>query len=109
MDSVDGTYSKNSVLNASSLCPLGPIPEALCWLSPVTESHPVQALLESYTVLSGCASKGTISNPQEVHIINLKCVEEDPCQSEKEVCMIYSIICSAMFPGSTILYLGLLF
>ncbi|XP_073449260.1 transforming growth factor beta receptor type 3 isoform X6 [Aquarana catesbeiana] len=67
------------------LASTGPIPEALCWLSPVTESHPVQALLESYTVLSGCASKGTISNPQEVHIINLKCVEEDPCQSEKEV------------------------
>ncbi|XP_072275994.1 transforming growth factor beta receptor type 3 isoform X2 [Pyxicephalus adspersus] len=63
----------------------GPIPEALCRLSPVTESHPVQALLESYNVLSGCASKGTIRYPQEVHIINLKCVEEDPCQSEKEV------------------------
>lgn len=67
------------------LASTGPIPEALCRLSPVTESHPVQALLESYTVLSGCASKGTISYPQEVHIINLKCVEEDPCQSEKEV------------------------
>ncbi|XP_018420585.1 PREDICTED: transforming growth factor beta receptor type 3 [Nanorana parkeri] len=67
------------------LASTGPIPEAPCRLSPVTESHPVQALLESYTVLSGCASKGTISYPQEVHIINLKCVEEDPCQSEKEV------------------------
>ncbi|KAM5147829.1 transforming growth factor beta receptor type 3 [Mantella aurantiaca] len=69
------------------LASAGPIPEALCRLSPVTESHPVQALLESYTVLSGCASKGTISYPQEVHIINLKCVEEDPCQSEKEVAL----------------------
>ncbi|XP_040215983.1 transforming growth factor beta receptor type 3 isoform X7 [Rana temporaria] len=69
------------------LASTGPIPEASCSLSPVTESHPVQALLESYTVLSGCASKGTISYPQEVHIINLKCVEEDPCQSEKEVAL----------------------
>ncbi|XP_068095913.1 transforming growth factor beta receptor type 3 isoform X4 [Hyperolius riggenbachi] len=63
----------------------GPIPETPCLLSPVTESHPVQAFLESYSVLSGCASKGTISHPQEVHIVNLKCLEEDPCQSEKEV------------------------
>lgn len=69
------------------LASTGPIPKATCRLSPVPESHPVQALLESYTVLSGCASKGTISYPQEVHIINLKCVEEDPCQSEKEVAL----------------------
>ncbi|XP_077309058.1 transforming growth factor beta receptor type 3 isoform X7 [Lithobates pipiens] len=69
------------------LASTGPIPEAPCWLSPVTESYPVQALLESYTVLSGCASKATISYPQEVHIINLKCEEEDPCQSEKEVAL----------------------
>ncbi|MEE6494538.1 hypothetical protein FKM82_001781 [Ascaphus truei] len=62
-----------------------PIPEAQCVLSPVTGSHPVQALLESFTILSGCASKGTATHPQEVHIINLKCVQEDPCQHEKEV------------------------
>ncbi|XP_040264347.1 transforming growth factor beta receptor type 3 isoform X1 [Bufo bufo] len=63
----------------------GPIPKATCLLSPVTEDHPVQAFLESYNILSGCASKGTISQPQEIHIVNLKCVEEDPCQSEHEV------------------------
>ncbi|XP_071983850.1 transforming growth factor beta receptor type 3 isoform X1 [Engystomops pustulosus] len=63
----------------------GPIPKAPCLLSPVTENHPVQAFLESYNVLSGCASKGTISQPQEVHIINLKIAEDDPYQSEYEV------------------------
>ncbi|KAM4721115.1 transforming growth factor beta receptor type 3 [Rhinophrynus dorsalis] len=63
----------------------GPIPGAQCLLSPVTESHPVQAFTKSITVLSGCASKGTASHPQEVHIINLKCVDEDPCQNEKKV------------------------
>ncbi|KAM4023345.1 transforming growth factor beta receptor type 3 isoform 2-T2 [Anomaloglossus baeobatrachus] len=63
----------------------GPIPKATCLLSPVTEDYPVQAFLESYHILSGCASKGTIRQPQEVHIINLKCVEEDPCRSAHEV------------------------
>ncbi|KAG8436721.1 hypothetical protein GDO86_007709 [Hymenochirus boettgeri] len=63
----------------------GPLPGAECVLSPVTETHPVHAFLENFTVLSGCASKGTASHPQEVHIINLKCVEEDQCQNEKEV------------------------
>ncbi|XP_053326220.1 transforming growth factor beta receptor type 3 isoform X4 [Spea bombifrons] len=63
----------------------GPVPGTQCVLSPVTDSHPVQALLESFTVLSGCASKGTASHPQEVHIINVRCAEEDPCQSEKMV------------------------
>ncbi|KAM3915440.1 transforming growth factor beta receptor type 3 isoform 1-T1 [Leptodactylus fuscus] len=63
----------------------GPLPKSTCLLSPVTEDHPVQAFLESYHILSGCASKGTISQPQEVHIINLKCVEEDPCQSVHEI------------------------
>ncbi|XP_069823763.1 transforming growth factor beta receptor type 3 isoform X3 [Dendropsophus ebraccatus] len=63
----------------------GPIPNPPCLLSPVTAHHPVQAFLESYHVLSGCASKGTINEPQEVHVINLRCVEEDACQSEHEV------------------------
>ncbi|CAH2311517.1 transforming growth factor beta receptor type 3 [Pelobates cultripes] len=72
----------------------GPIPEMLCVLSPVTESHPVQALLESFTVLSGCASKGTESHPQEVHIINLKCAVEDLCQNEKHITLHLSPILS---------------
>ncbi|XP_056379141.1 transforming growth factor beta receptor type 3 isoform X2 [Hyla sarda] len=63
----------------------GPIPTAPCLLSPVNEYHPIQAFLETYHVISGCASKGTISEPQEVHIINLKCVEGDPCDGKHEV------------------------
>ncbi|KAE8610638.1 hypothetical protein XENTR_v10012191 [Xenopus tropicalis] len=63
----------------------GPLLDAQCSLSTLTESHPVQAFLESFTVLSGCASKGTINYPQEVHIINLKCVEEENCLHENEV------------------------
>lgn len=62
-----------------------PAPETECLLSPATDSHPVQALLESFTVLSGCASRGTTGQPQEVHILNLKCVEEGACHHEKEV------------------------
>uniref|UniRef100_A0A7N8XEJ3 Transforming growth factor, beta receptor III n=1 Tax=Mastacembelus armatus TaxID=205130 RepID=A0A7N8XEJ3_9TELE len=34
--------------------------------------HPVQAMLKSFTALSGCASRGTTNFPQEVHIINLR-------------------------------------
>ncbi|XP_018116513.1 transforming growth factor beta receptor type 3 isoform X2 [Xenopus laevis] len=67
------------------LASLGPLLDAQCSLSPITEYHPVQAFLESFTVLSGCASKGTVSHPQEVHIINLRCLEEDNCRHENEV------------------------
>ncbi|RXM27832.1 Transforming growth factor beta receptor type 3 [Acipenser ruthenus] len=43
-----------------------PLPRSGCVQAPVSESHPVRALLESFTVLSGCASRGTTSLPQEV-------------------------------------------
>ncbi|KAF3691305.1 Transforming growth factor beta receptor type 3 [Channa argus] len=43
-----------------------------CELLPVGMGHPVQAMLKSFTVLSGCVSRGTVSLPQEVHIINLR-------------------------------------
>uniref|UniRef100_A0A3Q1F5J2 Transforming growth factor, beta receptor III n=1 Tax=Acanthochromis polyacanthus TaxID=80966 RepID=A0A3Q1F5J2_9TELE len=43
-----------------------------CELLPVGTGHPVQAILKSFTALSGCASRGTSSLPQEVHIINLR-------------------------------------
>uniref|UniRef100_A0A8C5R0K1 Transforming growth factor beta receptor 3 n=1 Tax=Leptobrachium leishanense TaxID=445787 RepID=A0A8C5R0K1_9ANUR len=63
----------------------GLLPMMPCVLTPVTESHPVQALLESFIVLSGCASKGSASQAQEVHIVNMKCAVEDGCQDEKQV------------------------
>uniref|UniRef100_A0A3Q3LQL9 Transforming growth factor, beta receptor III n=1 Tax=Mastacembelus armatus TaxID=205130 RepID=A0A3Q3LQL9_9TELE len=43
-----------------------------CELLPVGMGHPVQAMLKSFTALSGCASRGTTNFPQEVHIINLR-------------------------------------
>ncbi|GAA6101552.1 transforming growth factor beta receptor type 3 [Tachysurus ichikawai] len=51
---------------------MGPLSRSPCELLPVGEGHPVQALQKSYTALSGCASHGTTSLPQEVHIINLR-------------------------------------
>lgn len=43
-----------------------------CELLPVGQGHPVQALSKSFTALAGCASRGTSSLPQEVHVVNLR-------------------------------------
>uniref|UniRef100_A0A8C7VK77 Transforming growth factor, beta receptor III n=1 Tax=Oncorhynchus mykiss TaxID=8022 RepID=A0A8C7VK77_ONCMY len=53
-------------------CPTGPMSRSPCELLPVGVGHPVQALLKSFTAMSGCASRGTTGLPQEVHIINLR-------------------------------------
>lgn len=63
----------------------GPEPSAQCELSPVNASHPVQALMESFTVLSGCASRGTVGLPQEVHVLNLRTADQGPGQPQREV------------------------
>uniref|UniRef100_A0A8C9FUC5 Transforming growth factor beta receptor 3 n=1 Tax=Pavo cristatus TaxID=9049 RepID=A0A8C9FUC5_PAVCR len=63
----------------------GPVPRSECVLSPVNSSHPVHALLESFTVLSGCASRGTTGLPQEVHVLNLRNPEEGLDNHEREV------------------------
>ncbi|XP_062469140.1 transforming growth factor beta receptor type 3 isoform X2 [Pezoporus occidentalis] len=63
----------------------GPVPRSECVLSPVNNSHPVHALLESFTVLSGCASRGTTALPQEVHVLNLRNPEEGLGHHEREV------------------------
>lgn len=63
----------------------GPVPRSECVLSPVNNSHPVHALLESFTVLSGCASRGTTGLPQEVHVLNLRNPEEGLGHHEREV------------------------
>lgn len=63
----------------------GPVPQRECVLSPVNNSHPVHALLESFTVLSGCASRGTTSLPQEVHVLNLRNPKEGLGHHEREV------------------------
>ncbi|XP_065410324.1 transforming growth factor beta receptor type 3 isoform X9 [Chrysemys picta bellii] len=67
------------------LAAAGPVPRSECVLSAVNSSHPVHALLESFTVLSGCASRGTMGLPQEVHILNLRNPEEGLGHHEKEV------------------------
>ncbi|XP_034438837.1 transforming growth factor beta receptor type 3 isoform X2 [Hippoglossus hippoglossus] len=54
------------------LASAGPLFRSPCELLPVGMAHPVQAMLKSFTALSGCASRGTTSLPQEVHIINLR-------------------------------------
>uniref|UniRef100_A0A671KC33 Transforming growth factor beta receptor type 3-like n=1 Tax=Sinocyclocheilus anshuiensis TaxID=1608454 RepID=A0A671KC33_9TELE len=59
-------------LTLSSLASAGPLSRSPCELLPVGVGHPVQAMLKSFTALSGCASRGTTSLPQEVHIINLR-------------------------------------
>ncbi|KAG7456698.1 hypothetical protein MATL_G00238690 [Megalops atlanticus] len=60
------------VLALSCLASAGPLSRSPCELLPLGEGHPVQAMLKSFTVVSGCASRGTTSLPQEVHIINLR-------------------------------------
>uniref|UniRef100_A0A8C6SF61 Transforming growth factor, beta receptor III n=1 Tax=Neogobius melanostomus TaxID=47308 RepID=A0A8C6SF61_9GOBI len=50
----------------------GPVFRSPCELLPVGLGHPVQALSKSFTALAGCASRGTSSLPQEVHVVNLR-------------------------------------
>lgn len=63
----------------------GPEPGTQCELLPVNASHPVQALMESFTVLSGCASRGTTGLPQEVHVLNLRAADPGLGQPQREV------------------------
>lgn len=63
----------------------GPEPSTWCEQSPIGASHPVQALMESFTVLSGCASRGTTGLPQEVHILNLRIADQGAAQPQREV------------------------
>ncbi|KAG7464419.1 hypothetical protein JOB18_007395, partial [Solea senegalensis] len=68
------------------LAAAGPLSRSPCELLPVGMTHPVQASLKSFTALSGCASRGTTSLPQEVHIINLRGhAAEAPDRSPAEV------------------------
>ncbi|KAM9849320.1 transforming growth factor beta receptor type 3 [Aulostomus maculatus] len=68
------------------LASAGPLFRSPCELLPVGTGHPVQAMLKSFTALSGCASRGTSNLPQEVHIINLRGhAPEGPDHSPAEV------------------------
>ncbi|XP_061098384.1 transforming growth factor beta receptor type 3-like isoform X1 [Conger conger] len=60
------------VLSFCCMVSAGPLSRSPCELLPLGKGHPVQALLKLFTALSGCASRGTTTLRQEVHIINLK-------------------------------------
>ncbi|MCI4375486.1 hypothetical protein PGIGA_G00110020 [Pangasianodon gigas] len=75
------------LLALSSMASAGPLSRSPCELLPVGEGHPVQALLKSYTALSGCASRGTTSLPQEVHIINLRGSNTEELREKPEVAL----------------------
>ncbi|XP_053103353.1 transforming growth factor beta receptor type 3 isoform X2 [Hemicordylus capensis] len=83
----------------------GPITTNECVLSPVNSSHPVQALLESFTVLSGCASQGTAGLPQEVHILNLRSPEEGLGHHEREVALHLNTISSVHIHQKPLVFL----
>uniref|UniRef100_W5LBJ3 Transforming growth factor, beta receptor III n=1 Tax=Astyanax mexicanus TaxID=7994 RepID=W5LBJ3_ASTMX len=70
-----------------SVASAGPLSRSPCELLPVGAGHPVQALLKSYTAQSGCASRGTASLPQEIHIINLRSGAEGTGDKPAEVAL----------------------
>ncbi|XP_006899023.1 PREDICTED: transforming growth factor beta receptor type 3 isoform X1 [Elephantulus edwardii] len=83
----------------------GPEPGAQCDVSPVNASHPVQALMESFTVLSGCASRGTTGLPREVHILNLRAADQGPGQRQREVTLHLNPISSVNIHHKPIVFL----
>ncbi|XP_024599382.1 transforming growth factor beta receptor type 3 isoform X1 [Neophocaena asiaeorientalis asiaeorientalis] len=92
-------------LMSSCLATAGPEPSAQCELSPVNASHPVQALMESFTVLSGCASRGTVGLPQEVHVLNLRTADQGPGQPQREVTLHLNPISSVYIHHKPVVFL----
>nr|XP_036853886.1 transforming growth factor beta receptor type 3 [Manis javanica] len=92
-------------LMSSCLATAGPEPSAQCELSPVNASHPVQALMESFTVLSGCASRGTMGLLQEVHVLNLRAADQQPGQPEREVTLHLNPISSVHIHHKPVVFL----
>ncbi|XP_054547647.1 transforming growth factor beta receptor type 3 [Talpa occidentalis] len=92
-------------LMSSCLATAGPEHGAQCELSPVNASHPVQALMESFTVLSGCASRGTTGLPQEVHILNLRSSDQGLGQLQREVTLHLNPISSVHIHHKPVVFL----
>ncbi|XP_016052683.1 PREDICTED: transforming growth factor beta receptor type 3 isoform X2 [Miniopterus natalensis] len=92
-------------LMSSCLATAGPEPSAQCELSPVNASHPVQALMESFTVLSGCASRGTTGLPQEVHVLNLRSADQGPGEPQREVTLHLNPISSVHIHHKPVVFL----
>ncbi|XP_042532824.1 transforming growth factor beta receptor type 3 [Dipodomys spectabilis] len=92
-------------LMSSCVATAGPESGTQCQLSPVNASHPVQALMESFTVLSGCASRGTTGLPQEVHILNLRTPDQGPGQSQREITLHLNPISSIHIHNKPVVFL----
>nr|XP_044994180.1 transforming growth factor beta receptor type 3 [Jaculus jaculus] len=92
-------------LLSSCLATAGPEPGTHCELSPINASHPVQALMESFTVLSGCASRGTTGLPQEVHVLNLRTTDQGPGQPQREVTLHLNPISSVHIHHKPVVFL----
>ncbi|XP_053447967.1 transforming growth factor beta receptor type 3 [Nycticebus coucang] len=92
-------------LMSSYLATAGPELGIRCELSPVNASHPVQALMESFTVLSGCASRGTMGLPQEVHVLNLRTGDQGPGQPQREVTLHLNPISSVHIHHKPVVFL----
>ncbi|XP_076976406.1 transforming growth factor beta receptor type 3 isoform X1 [Tamandua tetradactyla] len=92
-------------LMSSCLATAGLDTRARCELSPVNASHPIQALMESFTVLSGCASRGTTGLPQEVHVLNLRAGDEKPDQLQTEVTLHLNPISSVHIHHKPVVFL----
>ncbi|XP_044770492.1 transforming growth factor beta receptor type 3 isoform X2 [Neomonachus schauinslandi] len=92
-------------LMSSCVATTGPEPSTQCELSPVNASHPVQALMESFTVLSGCASRGTMGLPQEVHVLNLRAADPGLGQPQKEVTLHLNPISSVHIHHKPVVFL----
>lgn len=89
----------------SSWATAGPEPGTQCELSPINASHPVQALMESFTVLSGCASRGTAGLPQEVHVLNLRTADQGAGQPQREVTLHLNPISSVHIHHKPVVFL----
>ncbi|XP_062960934.1 transforming growth factor beta receptor type 3 isoform X2 [Cynocephalus volans] len=92
-------------LMSSCLATAGLEPSGQCELSPINASHPVQALMESFTALSGCASRGTTGLPQEVHVLNLRTADQGPGQPHKEVTLHLNPISSVHIHHKPVVFL----
>ncbi|XP_008825048.1 transforming growth factor beta receptor type 3 isoform X2 [Nannospalax galili] len=92
-------------LMSSCVATAGLEPRAQCELSPINASHPVQALMESFTVLSGCASRGTTGLPQEVHVLNLRAADQGPGQPQREVTLHLNPISSVHIHHKPVVFL----
>lgn len=61
--------------------------------------------MESFTALSGCASRGTVGLPQEVHVLNLRAADQGPGQPQREVTLHLNPISSVHIHHKPVVFL----